>query len=77
VQEEASSSGGLHSTAALAGLIAAVCVALGAAVGVAVVVHRKRKLLEERKNMEDRDSLESYASIRTPRSEVPVMHTVV
>jgi cell division protein FtsL len=52
-------------------------VALGAAVGVAVVVHRKRKLLEERKNMEDRDSLESYASIRTPRSEVPVMHTVV
>nr|UPT50355.1 expansin-like protein EXLX9 [Phytophthora capsici] len=77
VQEEASSSGGLHSTAAIVGLIAAVCVALGAVIGVAVVVHKKRKLLEERKNMEDRDSFASYASIRTPRSDVPVMHSAV
>ncbi|KAG3098233.1 hypothetical protein PI124_g15432 [Phytophthora idaei] len=80
VQEEASSTSGLHSTAAIVGLIAAVCVALGAVVGVAMVVHRKRKLLEERKNMDDRvssDSLASYASIRTPRSDVPVMHSAV
>ncbi|KAG6616015.1 RlpA-like double-psi beta-barrel domain [Phytophthora cinnamomi] len=77
VQEEASSSGGLHSTAAIVGLIAAVCVALGAAVGVAMAVHKKRKLLEASKNAEDRDSMASYVSIRTPRSEVPVMHSVV
>ncbi|EGZ14552.1 hypothetical protein PHYSODRAFT_507213 [Phytophthora sojae] len=77
VQEEASSSGGLHSTAAIVGLIAAVCVALGAAVGVAMAVHRKRKLLEASKNAEDRDSMASYVSVRTPRSEVPVLHSAV
>ncbi|KAL4099166.1 hypothetical protein PRIC1_006976 [Phytophthora ramorum] len=77
VQEEASSSGGLHSTAAIVGLIAAVCVALGAVVGVAMAVRRKRKLLEESKTAEDRASLASYTSIRTPRSDVPVMHSAV
>ncbi|KAF4028850.1 Lytic transglycosylase [Phytophthora infestans] len=77
VQEEASSSSGLHSTAAIGGLIAAVCVALGPVVGVAVVVHKKRKLLEESKNMDNRVSAVSYASIRTPRAEVPVMHSAV
>ncbi|ETM32339.1 hypothetical protein L914_20239, partial [Phytophthora nicotianae] len=80
VREEASSSSGLHSTAAIVGLIAAICVALGAVVGVAMVVHKKRKLLEEHKNMDDRisgDSLASYTSIRTPRSEVPVLRSAV
>ncbi|KAG7388747.1 hypothetical protein PHYBOEH_007700 [Phytophthora boehmeriae] len=85
VQEAASSGGGIASTGAIVGLVVAVCVAVGASVGMAVVVRRKRKLLEERKNLEDRlssDSLESprasgapsYASVVTPRSEVPVMH---
>ncbi|POM71753.1 Carbohydrate-binding protein [Phytophthora palmivora] len=75
--QEASNSGGLHSTGAIIGLIAAVCVALGAVVGVTMVVYKKRKMLEEHKNLEDRDSLASYVSIRTPRPEVPVMHSAV
>ncbi|KAE8970544.1 hypothetical protein PR001_g27177 [Phytophthora rubi] len=77
VQEEASSSGGLHSTAAIVGLIAAVCVALGDVVGVVMAVHKKRKLLEASKTAEDRDSMASYVSVRTPRSDVPVLHSAV
>ncbi|CAI5720319.1 hypothetical protein KXD40_009242 [Peronospora effusa] len=77
-QEEASSSNSLHSTAFI---VAAVCVALGVALGVVggvvIVVHKKRKRLEESKIIDDSASLELYVSIRSPKWGVPVVHSAV
>ncbi|KAL7681835.1 putative RlpA-like domain superfamily protein [Plasmopara halstedii] len=81
VQDDTSSKNPFSSTIAVIAFVATACVVTGTVVGVAVALHKKRRLLEECKNdngdMSD-DSLGSnFVHVSTPRHQALMMQSVV